>query len=208
MNILNNHEKELVLAQILYLYVIPTLLLYYGVIPEQFRILMLFSVSLLLYGIVKRAEWTFNDLGIRKNFMKDIVPYTLFTISGIGFILWISKITPGIEGREYYEWWEDARFLLLFIPISVLQEVVFRGILMRLLEKAFSNPIFIIILNASVFALIHIIYTNTTLVLPLTFIGGIGFAWMYYRYPNLIMISVSHTILNFTAMILGFFVLR
>ena len=175
MNILNNHEKELVLAQILYLYVIPTLLLYYGVIPEQFRILMLFSVSLLLYGIVKRAEWTFNDLGIRKNFMKDIVPYTLFTISGIGFILWISKITPGIEGREYYEWWEDARFLLLFIPISVLQEVVFRGILMRLLEKAFSNPIFIIILNASVFALIHIIYTNTTLVLPLTFIGGIGF---------------------------------
>ena len=208
MNILNNHEKELVLAQILYLYVIPTLLLYYGVIPEQFRILMLFSVSLLLYGIVKRAEWTFNDLGIRKNFMKDIVPYTLFTISGIGFILWISKITPGIEGREYYEWWEDARFLLLFIPISVLQEVVFRGILMRLLEKAFSNPIFIIILNASVFALIHIIYTNTTLVLPLTFIGGIGFARMYYRYPNLIMISVSHTILNFTAMILGFFVLR
>ena len=208
MNILNNHEKELVLAQILYLYVIPTLLLYYGVIPEQFRILMLFSVSLLLYGIVKRAEWTFSDLGIRKDFMKDIIPYTLFTISGIGFILWISKITPGIEGREYYEWWEDARFLLLFIPISVLQEVVFRGILMRLLEKAFSNPIFIIILNASVFALIHIIYTNTTLVLPLTFIGGIGFAWMYYRYPNLIMISVSHTILNFTAMILGFFVLR
>lgn len=208
MNTFNNHEKELVLAQILYLYVIPTLLLYYGVIPEQFRILMLFSVSLLLYGIVKRAEWTFSDLGIRKDFMKDIVPYTLFTISGIGFILWISKITPGIEGREYYEWWEDARFLLLFIPISVLQEVVFRGILMRLLEKAFSNPIFIIILNASVFALIHIIYTNTTLVLPITFIGGIGFAWMYYRYPNLIMISVSHTILNFTAMILGFFVLR
>lgn len=208
MNTFNNHEKELVLAQILYLYVIPTLLLYYGVIPEQFRILMLFSVSLLLYGIVKRAEWTFSDLGIRKDFMKDIIPYTLFTISGIGFILWISKITPGIEGREYYEWWEDARFLLLFIPISVLQEVVFRGILMRLLEKAFSNPIFIIILNASVFALIHIIYTNTTLVLPLTFIGGIGFAWMYYRYPNLIMISVSHTILNFTAMILGFFVLR
>lgn len=204
----NRHEKELVLAQILYLYVIPTLLLYYQVIPDRFNIILLFGISLLIYGIIKREHWTHHDLGIKKNYLKDILPYALFTLAGIGFIVWIAKISPAPRVKEYYEWWEDVRFLLLFIPISVLQEIIFRGVLMNFLRRAFSNPIFIIIINASVFALIHIIYLNGVVVLPLTFMAGLGFAWMYYKYPNLIMISASHTILNFTAMILGFFVLR
>jgi membrane protease YdiL (CAAX protease family) len=204
----NRHEKELVLAQILYLYVIPTLLLYYQVIPDRFNIILLFGISLLIYGIIKRENWTYHDLGIKKNYLKDVLPYALFTLAGIGFIVWISKISPGPKTKEYYEWWEDVRFLLLFVPISVLQEIIFRGVLMNFLRRAFSNPIFIVALNASVFALIHIIYLNGVVVLPLTFIGGVGFAWMYYKYPNLILISASHTILNFTAMILGFFVLR
>lgn len=204
----NNHEKELVLAQLLYIYVIPTLLLYYKVIPGQFRILILFAVALLLYGIVKYAHWTYEDFELRKNFLKDKVPYIIFTLVGVVGLLAISHFLPHTTNRVDYEWWEDVRFLLLFIPISVLQEVIFRGVLMHMLKRAFSNVPFIILINASVFALIHIIYLNTTIVLPVTFVGGIGFAWMYYKYPNLILISISHTILNFTAMILGFFILR
>ena len=99
-------------------------------------------------------------------------------------------------------------FLLLFIPISVLQEIIFRGVLMNFLIKAFSNPIFIIGLNAAVFAFMHVIYLNSVFVLPFTFIAGIGFAWMYLKYKNLILISVAHTILNFVAVAMGFFVIR
>ncbi len=202
------NEKELVFAQILYLYIIPTLLLYYGVIPGQFRILMLFAVALLLYGIIKRANWTYDDLEIHKNFLKDVIPYLIFTILEILLLVFLYRATPGISLKQDYKWWEDMRFLLLFIPISVLQEVVFRGVLMHMLKRAFTSPMFIIILNASLFALIHIIYVHAKIILPLTFFGGICFAWIYYRYPNLILISIAHTILNFTAMILGFFVLR
>ncbi len=205
-SILNlNKEKELVWAQILYLYVIPTLLLYFGVIPGNLRFVMLFGIALLMYGIIEYEKWTYFDLGIFKNFMRDISPYTLFTIAGVGFLFWLSRVVPH---SPLLEWWENTKFLLLFIPISVLQELIFRGILMKLLRNVFSNPIFIIGLNAAVFALIHIIYLNATFVLPLTFIAGIGFAWIYYKYPNLILISASHTILNFVAMILGFFVIR
>lgn len=208
MDTTNRHEKELVLAQILYLFVLPTLLLYYGIIPGQLRIILLFVVALFLYGIIKRAQWTYDDLALRTDYMKDIVPYVLFTIGGIGLLLWVWKINPYTTVRPNYEWWEDARFLLLFIPISVLQEVIFRGILMKLLRHAFKSPLFIILINASLFTLIHIIYAHSVVVLPLTFIGGIGFAWIYYTYPNLILISISHTILNFIAMILGFFIVR
>jgi len=198
-------EKELVAVQILYLYIMPILLVYYGIIPGEFRIIVLFAIAVLLLGIIKHNAWTHADMGIRKDFMKDILPYTLFTVAGIGFTIWLASVAPH---PPFPRWWENMKFLLLFIPISVLQEIIFRGVLMNMLRRAFTNPIFIIVLNASIFALIHVIYLNSIFVLPFTFIGGIGFAWMYYQYPNLILISLSHTLFNFVAMILGFFVIR
>jgi membrane protease YdiL (CAAX protease family) len=198
-------QRELVWVQILYLYVIPVLLLYFKILPGNFRFIMLFGIAILLYGIVKHDHWTYSDLGIRHGFMKDIIPYTLFTIGGVFFLVWLAQIVPH---SPFLEWWENAKFLLLFIPISILQEIIFRGVLMNMLERTFTSPIFIIILNATVFAMMHVIYLNSVFVLPMTFIAGIGFAWMYYQYQNLPLISMVHTILNFTAMILGFFVIR
>jgi len=198
-------EKEIVWAQILYLYVLPVILLYFEIIPNNLRVVMLLVISMLLYGIVKHAQWTYSDMGINRDFMKDIVPYSLFTIGGVLFLVWLAQVVPH---SPFLEWWENKKFLLLFVPISVLQEVVFRGILMKFLRKAFTSPIFIILLNSAVFAFMHVIYLNSIFVLPMTFIAGVGFAWMYYRYENLPLISISHTILNFTAMILGFFVIR
>jgi membrane protease YdiL (CAAX protease family) len=198
-------EKELVWIQILYLFIIPTLLIYFEVIPNELRAPLLFIVALLLYGIVKHAKWTYADMGITKDFMKDIVPYTIFTVGGVLFLIWLAHIVPH---QPFLKWWSNLKFLLLFIPLSVVQEIVFRGILMKFLRKAFSSPVFIIALNSAVFAFMHVIYLNTTFVLPMTFIAGVGFAWMYYQYKNLILISISHTILNFVAMILGFFIIR
>jgi membrane protease YdiL (CAAX protease family) len=198
-------EREIVWIQILYLYIIPTLLLYFNVIPKDLRVLMLFAVAILLFGIVKHAKWSYFDIGVHENFMKDIIPYSLVTVGGVLFLIWLAQIVPH---EPFLNWWKNLRFLLLFIPISVLQEIVFRGILMNMLERAFRSPIFIIALNAGVFAFMHVIYLNSMFVLPMTFIAGIAFAWMYYKYKNLILISVSHTILNFVAMILGFFIIR
>ena len=198
-------ERELVFVQILYLYVIPTLLLYFKVLPGNFRFLLLIGVALLLLGIVKHDKWTYADLGIRKDFMKDIVPYSLFTAGGVFFLVWLAQIVPH---SPFLEWWENAKFLLLFIPLSIVQEIIFRGILMNMLERTFSSVIFIVALNAAVFAMMHVIYLNSIFVLPMTFIAGIGFAWMYSQYKNLPLISISHTILNFVAMIMGFFIIR
>lgn len=154
---------------------------------------------------MKHAKWTLKDMGIIKGWMKDWAPYLLFTLFAVLFLFWLSKITPH---SSLPHWWRNAKFLLLFIPLSVLQEIAFRGILMNMLIRAFKNPVIIIGVNAIIFALLHIIYLNAIFVLPFTFIAGIGFAWLYYKYPNLILVSISHSILNFVAMILGFFVLR
>ncbi len=201
----NKKEKEIVFVQILYLYIIPVLLLYFKVLPENLRFLMLLGVATLLFGIIRNAHWTEDDLGIDKHFFKDILPYTLFTIGGVFFLVWLAQIVPH---SPFLSWWQNKRFLFLFVPISILQEIIFRGVLMKFLRSAFASPIFVITLNAVIFAFMHVIYLNSIFVLPMTFIAGIGFAWIYYQYKNLILISISHTILNFVAMILGFFIIR
>jgi len=198
-------ERELVWVQILYLFILPILLLYFKVIPENYRVIMLLIVTILMFGIVKHAKWAYSDMGIHKTFMEDIVQYTIMTVGGVLFLVWLAQVVPH---SPFLGWWKNIKFLILFIPISVLQEIVFRGILMNMLMRVFKSPIFIIVLNSAIFAFMHVIYLNSIFVLPMTFIAGLAFAWMYYRYQNLILISVSHTILNFVAMILGFFVIR
>ncbi len=198
-------EREIVWLQILYLFLIPILLLYYKVVENNFRILMLLFVTILIYGVARFEKWNASDFGIKDDWKKDFWPYLIFTIGGVIFLFIVEEFEIG---KPFLNWWKNLKFLLLFIPLSVLQEIVFRGILMNMLRRAFSSPVFIIILNAAVFALMHVIYLNSAFVLPLTFVAGIGFAWMYYRYKNLVLISASHTVLNFVGMILGFFIIR
>ncbi|MFA6251081.1 MAG: type II CAAX endopeptidase family protein [Candidatus Paceibacterota bacterium] len=198
-------ERELVWVQILYLYLIPVLLLYFKVIPNDFRILMLLIVTFIIYGIARFEKWNSEDFGIQKSWKKYFWPYFIFTAVGVGLLFIIEELKIG---TPFLNWWKNAKFLLLFIPLSFIQELIFRGVLMNMLRRVFTNMWFIIILNAAIFALMHIIYLKAYFTLPFTFIAGIGFAWMYYKYKNLLLISISHTILNFVAMIFGFFIIR
>jgi len=198
-------EREIVWVQILYLYLIPILLLYFKVIPDNLRILVLFFVAIVIFGIARYEKWSSEDFGIQKNWGIYFWPYLIFTIAGVALLFIVEELEIA---KPMLNWWKNAKFLLLFIPLSVIQELIFRGVLMNMLKRVFTNPWFIIILNASVFSLMHIIYLKAYFTLPLTFIAGVGFAWMYYKYKNLVLISVSHTILNFVAMILGFFIIR
>jgi hypothetical protein len=198
-------EKELVWIQILYLYLIPVLLLYFKVIPSNFRILVLLIVAFLIYGIARYEKWNSEDFGIVKNWKKYLLPYVIFTMVGVILLLVIEELNIG---TPFLNWWKNARFLLLFIPLSFIQELIFRGVLMNMLRRVFTNMWFIIVINAAVFALMHIIYLKAYFTLPFTFVAGLGFAWMYYKYKNLLLISISHAVLNFIAMIFGFFILR
>ncbi|MEA3399127.1 MAG: CPBP family intramembrane glutamic endopeptidase, partial [Patescibacteria group bacterium] len=173
MDVARRKKKELVWLQILYLYLIPTLLLYFGIVSGDLRVLMLLIISIALYGITKYEKWHRNDWGLKKRWIEDYIPYTLFTIVGVVILILISRF---FTHEPLLNWWKNIRFLLLFIPLSVLQEVVFRGVLMHMLRRAFKSPFFIIILNAALFALIHILYVDAKVILPLTFLAGIGFS--------------------------------
>ena len=191
------------LTQIVFIFILPVLLLYTGIIPVKYRFLVLVLASLVIFAITIQEHWTPAKLGIRAdNFVKSIIPYLIFTILGVLVIYFFAKFL----GRSpVNEWWTKSHFVYIFIPISIFQEFAFRAFLMPKLESLFLSAITLILVNALLFAFLHIIYPHPSLNLPFGFIAGVGFATMYYFYPNLILISISHSVLNFFAVFYSFF---
>ncbi|MFA6397706.1 MAG: CPBP family intramembrane glutamic endopeptidase [Candidatus Paceibacterota bacterium] len=199
----NVHSKQFILYQIFFIFILPVVLLYFKIIPDGFRIFALMFCCLMIYGIIRYEKWTLKDLGLAdERVHKEIIPYIIVTIGGLLLILFLAKI---FHKSPLQGFGPNMKLILTFIPISFLQEFAFRGFLMPMLKKVFSDTVTIVLLNSVLFTLMHIIYPGAGVVLPLSFIAGIGFSLMYHHYPNLILISISHSVLNFVAVLFGFF---
>ena len=201
---LDNREEAFVI--IFYIFIVPVLLLYFNFIPTEWRFLLMIVSCVLIYSIVNHKQWSIKQLGMSMPDKKSVIAYTLFTVGMIGILLstvYILHQTPPIG-----EWWENPSLMLLFIPISVLQEFAFRSFLFPLLEKAFTAPVLVIGINTLLFAFLHIIYQPLGVSISLALVSGLFFASMYYKYPNFWLIAISHSLLNLIAVIFGFFVIK
>jgi membrane protease YdiL (CAAX protease family) len=196
-------SKRLMQAQIFVIFVLPVILLYFKIVPVEWRMILLAFSSIFIYGIIRHEKWTHQDMGIHHdNFKKALPFYLFFTIVGVAFLFLIDHQVnmPDIDSRMFF-----LKTWLFFIPISFFQEFAFRSFLMPRLKKIYNNNLLIIIINSILFCIIHVIYPNLGIGLPLTFVSGIFFAWLYFKYPNLVLVSMAHSVLNLVAVLLGFF---
>lgn len=191
--------------EIVYIFIVPVVLLYIGVIPHSWRLLVLFSCSLLIMSIVRYQKWTKVQLGLSNSFRTSaIVFWGAFTIIGVLAIVYYAKWF-NFSPINVFHWKESWRLLLFFIPLSVLQEVAYRSFLTQRLREISFSVRHRVFLNASLFALLHIIYPYAALTLPIAFLGGLAFAAIYERYPSLALACIAHSALNFTAVLFGIF---
>lgn len=127
--------------------------------------MILLAISaLFIYGIITREKWNYEEMGLRHdNFKKAIPFYLFFTIIGIILLFLIShKLNiPSLKDKSYI-----IQTWIFFIPISVFQEFAFRSFLISRLKILYTNNLVIILINAILFTLIHIIYPNWGLVYP------------------------------------------
>jgi membrane protease YdiL (CAAX protease family) len=198
-----NQDKELVLYQIFFIFILPIALLVFGIVPIAWRMLVLCVSMLFMYGVIQKEKITDETMGLSKySFKKSIIPYLLFTLIGAFVFIKLSKvldINPGIV------WWQNIHFIFLFMPVSLLQEIAYRGFLFPKL-KVLSQKWWVIIgANTVLFTFLHVIYPMPNLMLPIAFFSGLGLSIMYKYYPNLLLISFAHAILNFIAVLHGFF---
>ncbi len=84
--------------------------------------------------------------------------------------------------------------LFIYSVFSVYpQELIYRTFFFQRYEHLFKNEYLFIIVNAAVFSLAHIFFRNT-LVMFLTFIGGILFALTFKKTKSTLLVSIEHAI--------------
>ena len=84
--------------------------------------------------------------------------------------------------------------VLVYSLLSVYpQELIYRTFFFLRYESLFKDPKMFTFINAIVFCLAHLLF-KSTLVLILTFLGGILFAWTFQRTRSTLLVSIEHAI--------------
>jgi membrane protease YdiL (CAAX protease family) len=198
-----NQDKELVLYQIFFIFILPIALLTFGIVPVSWRMVVLCIAMLFMYGVIQKEKISDETMGLsNKNFKKSLIPYLLFTL--VGAFIFI-KLSHELSIDPRIIWWQHIHFLFLFLPVSLLQEIAYRGFLFPKLKELSKKWWVIIGANTVLFTVLHVIYPMPGLMLPVAFFSGLGLSIMYRYYPNLVLISLAHAVLNFIAVLHGFF---
>ncbi len=198
-------KTELIL-QILLIFILPVALIKFGIIPISMRIPVLVAVAALTLFVLIKEKWTLNMFHVDMQSVKKYYPqYILFTVVGV---VMISVLGENLGKEEIARWWTYPHFLYLFFVVSLFQEILYRGYLIPALQKLLNETAVVILCNTIIFTFMHMLFQNPQVGLPLAFIGGIGFATMYIRYPSLPLIVLSHAVLNFCALLYGFFLVH
>lgn len=108
-----------------------------------------------------------------------------------------------------YVWWFDKTNLfsvvlnkpLLWLAILFIysvfsvypQELIFRTFFFQRYEGLFKSKALFIFINAIVFSLAHLFFRNT-LVLAITFLGGLLFGLTFYKTKSTLFVTIEHAI--------------
>ena len=192
------------IIELLAIFVLPVFLINFNILSKKYRFHLLGLVAFLVFTVICWQRWSLTKLGLSiNNFFNELLVYFLFTIIGVILIILLAKI---LGHTKIDEWQKHPHFMYGFILVSIPQEFLYRAFLMPQLQNIFSNVIIIVLINAILFSLLHIIYPNKLINLSASFIAGLFFALIYYYYPNFILICLSHAVLNFMAVKFSFFV--
>src|SRR3989338_724028 len=183
-------------TQIGTLFVLPVLLILFGVIPVQYRFFVLLAITILVIAVIVIEKWSLKNLGIRlDNIKKSALWYLIFTVFATVAIIVLARLlnhnTQNIFGNIHFQYG--------FIILSFLQEFLFRSFLIPKLKLLISSPALVIIANGLLFGLIHIIFSNPIALFMMSAVLGMAFAMAYYYRPNLILATISHSVINFVA---------
>ena len=187
------------IVQLFTIFVLPILLLFVNIIPPKYSLYVLAAITLISIIFAYYEKWSLQDFGLHfREFKKSVVAYIIFTTVICMLTLVLAKI---LNKSTLENWWTYSHFQYQFLIISVAQEVIYRGFLLQKLKLLFGSVKMVILINAFLFALLHILFPNPIMSFATTFLLGVGFAGIYYRFPSLILISISHAVINFVSLL-------
>ncbi len=181
---------------------IPTLIRL-NIISVEYRLFFLFGVFVVMvfwgfFTLTPFAMGFTND-----NFIHGLVPWGVATF----FMLACAGIAATfLKHRHAEDPFRDPHFLFLFIPISIVQQFMYQSVLLQKLLQGIG-PWFAIAICALCFGYMHTVFPRPGRNFVLATLGGALFSSLFYLYPNFLLASLSHMVLNFITVYLGFFTL-
>lgn len=130
-------------------------------------------------------QWT---LFFKETFIKLLV---IAIVTGL-FVYFLDRPSLFCVPRSNMKLWFIILGVYTFISVWP-QEVIYRTFFFARYNDIFKDKRLLIFVNAIVFCLAHLFLKNA-LVLVLTFIGGLLFAWTYQKNESTILVSIEHAL--------------
>jgi membrane protease YdiL (CAAX protease family) len=182
-------------AILIVFYLLPYLWMAIGTWDYLAKIGLSTLVVTLLVGYLLYRRIPPSDLGLRQDTLR-------------GGLLWFGLFSVVMGALAYWgtqaQWFRqspqpsgDWLFFLFYIFVATpAQELVYRGLLFSELRRAgLNSPWLQILISGSTFALLHL-HHHDPWTLGLTFGMGTAWAWLYWRWPNLLAATLSHNVLG------------
>ena len=194
------HRRQMIyLCAIVCVYLMLPILICIGVIPWSMKFATLVVGAVMMYIVTRILGNTHSDIGITRQrtiySLKTVLPITIALIIAAGLFLLLKKprFSP-TEGIGFYVF-----YILISCPA---QELLFRGILSRMLQELRLHRALELGVAAALFGYAHIIYGDMLTVVVMSIVG-LFWHRAYQRSSNLIGVTISHVILGVMTIALG-----
>lgn len=149
---------------------------------------------LLISSHILRGE-TARDLGLRfDNFLQALKLILLPMIVVAGISLTIGLLAGA---RPDFFRWHSERLILVQLALGFgwgfVQQYVLQGFINRRTQVVWGRGVVSVLLTALVFSALH--FPNPWLMV-ITFVGGLIWAFVYQRAPNLFALALSHGVMT------------
>lgn len=160
-----------------------------------------FAYMLWMKKPLSQYGWTLYNW--RQSLKESILISASLFFTGL-FVLMILAANDNKTVADFinFDWLDLSQFTSYSVH-SILQELVFRGIVLGALVHMFRDyPQWLALLISSLlFGFMHMHFGLTPVVL--TFIIGFLFGWLYLRHKTIIGVSVVHIVLGYSAFFFG-----